>query len=616
MSLLPSAALSELTSRRPAMPVGSSLPSLAGPAGPGERVVTRRERGDVRGPRQEDRLHADDARRAGGDATPAVERSRVSRAGAERRFDRVLNQRTSRAMATERSGEPQPRRPSVGRAAEADRVADSATGPSRGGVRVDRIEGASAPSTDERALDAADEGAQAEPWPTAERTSQAEGGAGEGMVGSARAEEAIALADDAAGGRRGADHDARLHGAAVTAVFSDAGAAGVNADGPLGAVGAEWWAGRDGRAWRTQTDLSGQSGDGGKWTTATGDDALVSAWGADHVAAGAAGAVEASWAGTSPQGMEPAPTDTVAFGMTLLGKGEFAAEEAGRVSGEPSVLPRGATAGGAGPDLGRPAGVRPGDEAGAEGGAGGEQGAEPGEATAVFDPPTGGDGSGEGEPVPAARSWAERLAAVKAVEGGAAQAGASGGKGEAAPAVPLGAGTGVGNGAEGGARVAASSGEPAGYTPEARFYAAHASSIVKSVRTKLLPGGGTVTLRLDPPELGALQVSLVMKDNLATVTFRAESAEAARLLSQTLAQLRETLAAAGVVVDRMSVQQGSRPESGSSGSGQGGGSGGGTWGGAGPFDAQDEQARREQQRRDLLERLWLQASGADRSVLA
>ncbi|MFN4242036.1 MAG: flagellar hook-length control protein FliK [Tepidisphaerales bacterium] len=606
------------------------MPVLAGPGGPGERVVQRRERGDVRGPREEDRLHADGARRAGGDVGPCVERSRASRVESERRFDRVLNQRTSRATATERTGELVPRRQSAGRAAEADRVADSAAGPSLGAMRGERAEGASASSTDEQALDAADEGPRAEPWPTTERMSHAEEATAEGTASPARADEAAGLADDAAGGPPGADHDARLDDAALTTALSDAGAAGVNVESPLGAVGVERWAERNGWGWSTLTDQSGRAVNGGAWTTATAGDAPGSAWGADQVAAGVAGggvagggaaggAAGAPWAGTSPEGMEHAPTDTVAVGMTTFGEGEAAAEQTGRVSGEASVLPRGVTAGAAGAGLGRPAGETPAGEAGAEGGGGGEQGAEPGGATAVFDPPTegdGGDGSDKGEPVPAARSWAERLAALRAVEGGSGQAGASGGRGEAAPAVPLGSGPGVGNGAEGWSRVAASPGEPAGYTPEARFYATHASSIVQSVRTKLLPGGGTVTLRLDPPELGALQVSLVMKDNLATVTFRAESAEAARLLSQTLAQLRDTLAAAGVVVDRMSVQQGSRPEGGSPGSGQGGGSGGGTWGGAGPFDAQDEQARREQQRRDLLERLWLQASGADRSVLA
>lgn len=157
--------------------------------------------------------------------------------------------------------------------------------------------------------------------------------------------------------------------------------------------------------------------------------------------------------------------------------------------------------------------------------------------------------------------------------------------------------------------------ETASYTPEARFYATHAGSFVQAVRTRLLPDGGTVLLRLDPPELGAVQVSLVLKDKQAMLTFQAENAEAARLLSQTMARLRDTLSNAGITVDRIQVQQSSKSENGG-GSSHASAGGGGGWGQPGAFAEQDEQARREQQRRELLERLWLQAAGVERGVLA
>lgn len=162
---------------------------------------------------------------------------------------------------------------------------------------------------------------------------------------------------------------------------------------------------------------------------------------------------------------------------------------------------------------------------------------------------------------------------------------------------------------------------PLSYAPEMRFHAANGPGILQAVRAQLLPNGGTMTMRLDPPEMGALQVAVVLKDGLASVTFRAENPEAVRLLSQTMAQLRETLSAAGLTVDRMQVQQGSRQEgTGTSGErgthGDRGGQGQPGGGGLGGFQMQDEQARREQQRRELLERLWLKAAGVDSGVMA
>jgi flagellar hook-length control protein FliK len=152
---------------------------------------------------------------------------------------------------------------------------------------------------------------------------------------------------------------------------------------------------------------------------------------------------------------------------------------------------------------------------------------------------------------------------------------------------------------------------PGSYSSADRFLAGNATSIVSGVRTQLLGSGGKMTLRLDPPELGALQVAVVMKDGLASIQFSAENGEAARLITSTLSQLRDTLSAAGLTVDRLSVQQSVKPErSGSeSQSGAGGQPGQG-------YAAPDEQARRDQQRRDQFERMWRRASGDDVNVFA
>jgi len=151
------------------------------------------------------------------------------------------------------------------------------------------------------------------------------------------------------------------------------------------------------------------------------------------------------------------------------------------------------------------------------------------------------------------------------------------------------------------------------YTDAERFSGANATSIVSGVRSQMLSGGGKMTLRLDPPELGAVQVSVVMKDGLASVAFSTDNAESARLISSTLSQLRESLSAAGLSVDRLSVQQTPKaeaasrdsdarnPESRSSSQ---------------QYQSNEDGSRRDQQRRDLLERMWRRAAGDDVSLFA
>jgi len=57
-------------------------------------------------------------------------------------------------------------------------------------------------------------------------------------------------------------------------------------------------------------------------------------------------------------------------------------------------------------------------------------------------------------------------------------------------------------------------------------------------------------MRLEPPQLGRLLVSLTIRDGVVTAAFRAENAEVRDLLQASLPQLKEALAEEGVTVGR------------------------------------------------------------------
>lgn len=139
-------------------------------------------------------------------------------------------------------------------------------------------------------------------------------------------------------------------------------------------------------------------------------------------------------------------------------------------------------------------------------------------------------------------------------------------------------------------------------TPEARFAADNHEKIVTGVRGELLPNGGTMKLRLDPPELGTMQVSLHLRDGVVSASFQTANGDAAQLLSHSLSDLRSTLEAHGIVVDKLHVQQSPREDSDKD---------------AGKHDSrtrdqtfeQQQDARREQQRKDMVQRMWDRLAG-------
>jgi len=140
-------------------------------------------------------------------------------------------------------------------------------------------------------------------------------------------------------------------------------------------------------------------------------------------------------------------------------------------------------------------------------------------------------------------------------------------------------------------------------SPEAQFVDTNHPNIVTGIHGKLLPDGGTMTIRLDPPELGALQVSVHMREGVMTAAFETSNDQATRVLSHSLGQLKTALESAGVSVEKLHVQQSSRQESGDNSERQG----------SQKQDQQDQQqqAHQEQQRRQMLNKMWRKLAGGE-----
>lgn len=133
-----------------------------------------------------------------------------------------------------------------------------------------------------------------------------------------------------------------------------------------------------------------------------------------------------------------------------------------------------------------------------------------------------------------------------------------------------------------------------------RFADDNVDRIVSGVKTELLPRGGSMQLRLDPPQLGKLDVTVKLQDGVLTAAFVTRNDEAARLLSQTLSQLKSSLEASGVQVDRLHVQQAAPSERSSDPRNH-------DQGGRQQQQSAGEQQQwqqSEQQRRELLQRMW------------
>lgn len=144
-------------------------------------------------------------------------------------------------------------------------------------------------------------------------------------------------------------------------------------------------------------------------------------------------------------------------------------------------------------------------------------------------------------------------------------------------------------------------------SPEQRFADVNHPQIVTSVRQELLPNGGTMHIRLDPPELGALHVIVHLRDGMMTASFQTSNDQATRLLSHSLHQLKQSLEMQGVNIERMHVQQAPRSESDPNGAREDNGQSQHHQ----QSPAEQHSARQEQQRREMMQRLWRRLTGSD-----
>jgi len=145
--------------------------------------------------------------------------------------------------------------------------------------------------------------------------------------------------------------------------------------------------------------------------------------------------------------------------------------------------------------------------------------------------------------------------------------------------------------------VAASAGgtAAAAATPSAdSIIQSNHDKIVTAIGGNLIPRGGTMQIRLDPPDLGTLHVSVKVQDGVISASFQTSNDEATRLLSHTLGQLKQSLEMQGISVERLQVHRASASEDSNAKSNPDGRQQG----------DDDRTAQQEQQHRQMMRRLW------------
>ena len=100
---------------------------------------------------------------------------------------------------------------------------------------------------------------------------------------------------------------------------------------------------------------------------------------------------------------------------------------------------------------------------------------------------------------------------------------------------------------------------PMGHTQWGRDFSQQVSSFGQQLRNGLQ----TIELRLDPPDLGPIRISLSMSDNVAQASFISPHAAVRHAVEQALPQLQEQLAQAGISLGQTSVGEQHQPGQGS-----------------------------------------------------
>ena len=91
-------------------------------------------------------------------------------------------------------------------------------------------------------------------------------------------------------------------------------------------------------------------------------------------------------------------------------------------------------------------------------------------------------------------------------------------------------------------------------TPDADRDALNTARLHRGLNSALNQQGGNVTLRLTPPDLGTVRIQLNLQGANVTAQFHAETESARTLLTQQLAQLKSSLEAQGLNVEKIGVQ--------------------------------------------------------------
>jgi len=88
---------------------------------------------------------------------------------------------------------------------------------------------------------------------------------------------------------------------------------------------------------------------------------------------------------------------------------------------------------------------------------------------------------------------------------------------------------------------------------------ANMSRVARGVANAVQQQGGTVILRLQPPELGVVRIELQITDGTVRAAFGADQQSVRALMHQQMGQLRQALESQGLNVERLSVQALSPP---------------------------------------------------------
>ncbi|MCA9283931.1 MAG: flagellar hook-length control protein FliK [Phycisphaerales bacterium] len=82
-----------------------------------------------------------------------------------------------------------------------------------------------------------------------------------------------------------------------------------------------------------------------------------------------------------------------------------------------------------------------------------------------------------------------------------------------------------------------------------------AAPVLRGLSTLLAQKGGTLTLRLDPPDLGQVRIAVTIQGTTVSASLLASGSEARTLLEGSLGQLRAALEMHGLTVERLAVDR-------------------------------------------------------------